>query len=232
MRNNTLVLFDIGAVLVKLQYANFYKEAAKYSSLSLPDLEEKYLKSNLDIRVTRGEIDTREFMIELKDCLKLKPRITDEEIEKIIGATFPDQISDMIDLKEEIHNAGHAVGLFSNIGEPIHRILQARYPKMFEVYNPKNPLILSYQHKTMKPEAAIYDTIRGFNTVIFIDDKDRYLQVGIERGWKGIQYVEYLDQTEPQRKAHADTRYHHENLRIARSTQEVKRALREFGIKI
>ena len=69
-------------------------------------------------------------------------------------------------------------------------------------------------------------------TVIFIDDKDKYLQVGLNKGWKGIHYTEYPDETEPQRKSHSDTGYENENIRRANSVAEVKKALQEFGVKI
>ncbi len=232
MYSKTLILFDIGGVLVKLNYGNFYEQAAKYSSHSAKEIEKKYIQSRLDFRVCRGEITALEFMNELRDCLEIPKKVTQEELERIVGATFPDQISEMIALKEQLHQIGYTVGILSNIGEHVHKILLKRYPEIFAVYNPMCPSLLSYQVKVMKPEPRIYDAVVGFENIIFIDDKDAYLKVGIQRGWKGIHYVEYPDTTEPQRKSHSDTGYQHPWLKSAKSIREVKNSLREFGVKV
>lgn len=232
MKEKTLILFDIGAVLIKLSYGNFYREAAKHSPLNETEIETAYLKSGLDDRTNRGEVNAKEFMKELKACLQFPSHMTEQQLEKIVDHKFPGEIVEMIDLKRKLHKKGYAVGLLSNIGEEAHKILKERYPEIFAVYNPKNPSILSYQHKVMKPDRRIYDLITGFETVIFIDDKDKYLQVGLEKGWKGIHYTKYPDETEPQRKSHSDTGFANENIRRANSMVDVNKALRDFGVEI
>ena len=232
MRRKTLILFDVGAVLIKLSYGDLYREAAKHSRLDEGAIEKAFLESSLDDRTNRGDINAAQFFSELRTCLQLSKNLTKEQLEEIVEHKFPGEIIEMIDLKKELHEAGYAVGVLSNIGEEAHKILNKRYPELFAVYDKRNPAILSYQMKAMKPDLRVYDAISGFETVIFIDDKDKYLQVGLNKGWKGIHYTEYPDETEPQRKSHSDTGYEDENIRRANSVAEVKKALQEFGVKI
>ena len=232
MRRKTLILFDVGAVLIKLSYGDFYREAAKHSTLDVHAIEKAFLESSLDDRTNRGDINAAQFFSELRSCLELSKSLTEEQLEEIVGHKFPGEIAEMIDLKRELHEAGYAVGVLSNIGEEAHRILECRYPEIFAVYDRRNPAILSYQMKAMKPDPRVYDAITGFERIIFIDDKDKYLQVGINRGWKGIHFTQYPDETEPQRKSHSDTGYTNENIRRANSLAEVKKALNDFGVKI
>lgn len=232
MKRKTLILFDIGAVLIQLRYGDFYREAAKYSMLDADVIERAYLESSLDDQINRGDINAEQFLAALRKCLELSANVTEDQLEDIIKHKFPGVIGEMIALKRELHEAGYAVGLLSNIGEEGHRILERRYPEIFALYDSRNPSILSYQIKAMKPDKRIYDAITGFERVIFIDDKEKYLQVGIEKGWKGIHYTQYPDETEPQRKSHSDTGYTNENLRRANSLAEVKKALNEFGVRV
>ena len=195
-------------------------------------IEKAFLESSLDDRTNRGDINAAQFFSELRKKLELSKNLTEEQLGEIVGHKFPGEIAEMIDLKRELQQAGYAVGVLSNIGEEAHKILSRRYPEIFAVYDKRNPAILSYQMKAMKPDPRIYNAITGFETVIFIDDKDTYLQVGLNRGWKGIHYIQYPDETEPQRKNHSDTGYTNENIRRANSLAEVKRALEDFGVEI
>lgn len=232
MRRKILVLFDIGAVLMKLRYGDFYKEAAKHSPLDEREIERAYLESFLDDRANRGDITARQFFAELREKIQLSKELTEEALETIVAYKIPEEIREMVALKREIHDAGYAVGILSNIGEEAYKIIQRRYPEILALYDPRNPAIFSYRWKAMKPDPKVYDAIHGFDTVIFIDDKEKYLKVGIERGWKAIHYVEYPDETEPQRKSHSDEGYKNPNMKKAVSVAEVKKALREFGVEI
>lgn len=232
MKRKILVLFDIGAVLIKLDYGEFYREAAKHSTLDADAIERAYVERFLDDQTNRGDINAEQFYRELRGCLEQSKDLTDKQLGAIIEHKFAGTISEMIQLKKELHEAGYAVGLLSNIGEESHKILLRIYPEIFTVYDPRNPAILSYQMKAMKPDKRVYEAITGFERVIFIDDKERYLQVCIEKGWKGIHYTQYPDENEPQRKSHSDFGYTNENLRRANSLADVKKALQEFGVRV
>lgn len=67
MKRKTLILFDIGAVLIKLSYSNFYREAAKHSILDEKAIEKAYLESTLDDRTSRGDITAEQFFRELRE---------------------------------------------------------------------------------------------------------------------------------------------------------------------
>lgn len=233
MREKTLILFDIGAVLVRLDFRRFYKAAAQYSLFDVSAVEKLYQESSLEDLATEGKIDAQEFYQQLRTVLSLPASVSQEKLIYIIEQMWPGQIEKMVALKRELSEAGYAVGLFSNIGEFAHTILSKKFPNIFAVYNPNNPTILSYKIKAMKPEPAIYAAVPRFSQIIFIEDKDQYLRMGIENyGWYGIHFTKYIDKAEPDRKSHADVGYHSEKLRNANSFKAVRQALMDFGVTL
>jgi hypothetical protein len=75
--------------------------------------------------------------------------------------------------------------------------------------------------------------VRGYNTVVFIDDKESYVRVGAEHGWKCILFTPYVDPAEAIRAVHGDTTLpKSENVRVADSVEEVVDALKHFGLKL
>lgn len=231
MKEKTLILFDIGAVLVRLDYEGFYKAAAQHSPFDASTVEKHYLESSLDDLAIEGRITAQEFFQKLRTVLSFPASFSQEKLIRIFEKTFPEQIQEMVDLKRELSQAGYAVGLFSNIGEHAHALLSRKFPEIFNLYNSNNPAILSYKIHTMKQKPIMYESVHGYDTVILLDDKNQYLRIGIEHsGWYGIHFTKYIDKSEAQRKTHAEVEYHSQKLRNANSLETVRVALKNFGV--
>ncbi|MEK6868323.1 MAG: hypothetical protein AABX98_05880 [Nanoarchaeota archaeon] len=233
MPKNTLVLFDIGCVLIKLNFKGFYEAAAKVSKQNATMIEKAYATSTLEIDAVEGRIKDQEYCDELKKLIEPRREVSQKELEEIMKHLWPRMIQECIDIKRELANAGYAVGIFSNIGESGHRLLEEKFPEIFETYNPHSPKIFSYKVKAMKPKEPMYREMQGYKRVILIDDKDNYLRVGIEQfGWYGIHFTEYIDSHEPLRILHQDSGWTHQHLITATSAMELRKGLDKFGVKI
>src|SRR3989338_5208345 len=105
----------------------------------------------------------------------------------INSCCWPRQVEKVVALKRKIHDAGYSVGIFSNMTELALGILSARFPEVFETYDPASPKIYSFETGSTKSEDKMYERIRGYGKVILIDDNAAYVARAVERfGWKGI----------------------------------------------
>ena len=232
---DTLVLFDIGSTLLRINFKRFYKEAAELSKdKDSEGFEEAYINSNLPYRLATAEITTREFLEELRKIINPKRDVTDEELITVVGRQLEEPIGEMVELKRKIYEAGYSVGVFSNISKLNFSILSDRCPQIFETFDDASPRIYSYRIGSLKPEPKGYREVKGYDNVIFIDDKESYLKTGIEQfGWKGILFTPYIDTSEAIRAVHSDrTIPDSKAFKIANSVEEVIEALREFGVKL
>jgi FMN phosphatase YigB (HAD superfamily) len=232
MKRKILILFDVGAVLLKINQRAFYHAAGTISSFSAKEFEERYIKSRIQMRADDGEINEDEYEREIIQLIAPINTLTQKEVQVIVAKMWQEPIAEMIALKKMVYNAGYAVGIFSNISAYAYMYLVKKFPSIFEVYDLSFPQIYSYKYKGAKPNKMMYNAIKGYNTVIFIDDKEQYLEVGVkEYEWKGIHYTEHVDQNEPSRLEHPDRKGQKDKSIItANSVAEVKKALKEFGV--
>ncbi|HLD06760.1 MAG TPA: hypothetical protein VJC16_04470 [Candidatus Nanoarchaeia archaeon] len=230
-----LVLFDVGAVLLKLDYGGLYTEAAAYASVS-PD-EFKWGFSRAEMDALTGRISTAQFLGRVRELgLQGLPQ---DVLEEIIGYAWPEEVPGMVELKRDVHLAGYPVGILSNMAEFAYDTINRKFPDVCEKYHPLYPAVYSFQIGSVKPEPPMYREVErvrntyGLGQVILIEDKASYLRTGIQQfGWKGIWYTEHIDPAEAIKAVQesADAALPPEHFRRADSVDEVIAALREFGV--
>lgn len=231
----TLVLFDIGAVLLELDYDTFFREAAKLSldGKSAEKFRAAYTAENLEPNFHTGKINRQDYLSRLEKLINPRKKLSEKKLTELVGMRYKGQIDPVVELKRRLHEAGYAVGLFSNTCEIDVEIVKKRHPEMMDVYEPSNPEIFSFRAGSAKPETPMYEQIRalGFSRVVYIDDKTSYLRTGIEQfGWKGILFTPFIDKAEAMRAVHADETRPSQNFRVANSVDELTEALRYFGV--
>lgn len=150
MEKHPLVLFDIGGVLLKLQFSEFYQAAARASGRHSPEeFKEIYVTSRLEEKALRGQITAAEFYAGLRNIVG-----ESSDVSEIIMKMWDAPVEDMVHLKEEVYKSGVAVGLFSNIHTTALDILRPRHPDIFNVFNSDFPVILSHEKKVLNLSAA------------------------------------------------------------------------------
>lgn len=234
-RNKTLVLFDIGSVLLHLDYDAFFSEAAKLSvdGKSAEDVKNAYIDRELDPRVHIGALSTQEYFTAIEEIINHREKLSDKKLKELVGMRYTGPIAPVVELKRRVYHAGYAVGVFSNTCEIDVQIWAGKYPGLIETFDPSYPSIFSFNVGATKPEPPMYRQIQGFEKVIFIDDKPSYLRTGIEQfGWNGILFTPFIDESEALRAVHTDKTQPSHNFRVANSIPELTESLQYFGIEV
>lgn len=231
--DESLILFDVGGVLVKLNFDRFGNRAAELNGegLTAGEFLEQYSGTGLEKDYLLGNISTPVFISGLESIVSstIGKKISDDELRRLAVSHLDDAITDMVDLKLQLQYQGYRVGIFSNTAELHYMHISERFP---DVYSSANPLILSFQQRLAKPDRRMYELVRHSN-VVFIDDSQIYIDLGTQEfGWRGIVYQGSIDSSEPQRKRDEISSTRAGSLSIANSAQEVRQCLEEFGIDL
>ncbi|MCK5347559.1 MAG: hypothetical protein KAR20_29320, partial [Candidatus Heimdallarchaeota archaeon] len=76
-KRKTLVLFDVGCVLVKLDYGSFYREAAKLAGESTPlaaeEFKQRYISSGIEEQINLDQMSGPEFLDKMSKMISGKP---------------------------------------------------------------------------------------------------------------------------------------------------------------
>src|SRR3989344_1658688 len=210
-----LVLWDVGGVLLRLNYGQFYDEGARLSGrLTRGQFKDAYIGSRIDYRAMKGELDKAD----AKKLLRLS-----------LGRLYPPAI----ELKERAYRSEYPVGVLSNASQMVHEILKDDFPEAVETFSYENPSVFSYQVGAVKPEDAIYRAVPKFDEVTFIDDKVSYVRKAIDDfGWNGILFTPIIDKEEAIRAGHNDARKPGKNFSEAGSMEQLAEALNRFGISL
>lgn len=232
MNKNKLILWDVGAVLLELDYNGLFDAGAKITGQSREQFKESYTGSKLEPKVLSGEISHEEFLQRLRGLLKDKS-LTEPQLEIFFRNAWGSQINETVELKKKVHEAGYTVGLFSNINQFAIQILSKEFPDMFKTFG--GPKIYSYQVGATKEKPDMYEKVQslGFEKPIYIDDNATYVQKGAEFGWKGILFTPYIDKAEVIRAEKGqDIKKTNSQIKIAGSVKGLVSCLGECGVKI
>ncbi len=238
----TLIYWDVGGVLLELNYEGLYQRGAVLTETSFEKFKKTYLDSELELDVLRGAISDEEYQTRLKQMLgNLKmPRI---DLERFVCRGWGTEMTDIVDVKERAHFRGKAkTGILSNINQFAWEYLTKTYPRMLQTFSPQGPIVCSYLVGKVKPHVKIYQEADrrarelGAEKIIFVEDKAKYLLPGIENfGWFGIYLTISQDPQEAIKQVgaeHTGELKPTDNLFVASSVQELENALRDLGINL
>lgn len=243
MPEKTLLLWDVGGVLLKLNYGDFYEEAAKLTGTTPEKFKQAYADSKLEFNTLRGLIPYDEQQKRIRQLLGA-PQMSRDELEKIVTRVWGGELTEVVDIKERAYfkNNGQVLAqIFSNIDQFAWEYLSRVCPRMLQNFRADIPPICSYIVGDVKPSLAMYKAGQssaeklGCNRVILIEDKSAYLAPGIENfGWFGVHLTINIDPNEAIRqvKGHDDIAEESDKLFVANSVSELEQALRDFGVKV
>ena len=180
----SVVVFDLGKVLVDFDYSIAGRRIAAQSDLSAAEVQAFLDHSPLLVRYETGQMSRQEFFEIVSDHTGF--RGTPGEF----GALFADIFSEMPEMIE-LHAAlrGKAVPtyIFSNTNDLAVTHIRRRFPffSKFDGY------ILSYEVGAMKPHAKIYEALEAMSgkrgeDILYLDDRRENVEAGAARGWQVI----------------------------------------------
>jgi FMN phosphatase YigB (HAD superfamily) len=182
------VIFDLGGVIVPLDFPSAYKRLAAISRFPVEEIPDRIRATDVVVRFECGKVSPVDFHRELSDVLSLD--IAFDEFTDIWCALFPPHALIPAEWIDQIRRQNKRVLLLSNTN-PIHfGQIQQRYPhlKHFDHY------VLSYEVGIMKPNSGIYEAAiaeAGCSAAecFFTDDVLPYVEAARRSGIDAEQFL-------------------------------------------
>ena len=225
---NNLVLFDIGAVQIRLNYRSMFDELGRLSCMRMEEAKAAYVASGIENEAMKGSVPVCTYFDTVRKIFGLEA--SDDEMRRILSLSWEGYVRPVMELKRRLIKAGYYVGNFSNISQFAMDVIGSMCPDIFGSDN-SYPGIYSYRIGDIKPNSQMYQRVTGFNDVIYIDDNIRYVAKGHEMGWKCILFTPFADPSEAVRSSQQDEEVHSSGFKVANSEEELALALSGFGLK-
>lgn len=178
------IVFDLGKVLVDFDYAIAGRKLATRATMAAVELGQFLIHVPLIIRYETGLITTEEFFQEVRAASGYQGNI--EEFASLFADIFT-PIEPMVQLQAQLRRRGFPTYIFSNTNELAIRFIRRNFP----FFNNFDGYILSYEHRSMKPDAKLYEAVetqsgaRGAE-ILYLDDRLENIEAGAARGWQVI----------------------------------------------
>jgi epoxide hydrolase-like predicted phosphatase len=151
----------------------------------------------------RGDITGKQ-LIEMLEKVKFEKESDRSIILKAAGALLPENLVEILEpneamfrLVKECKKRGHKVILLSNLDEETFKLLRAKHPKKFELFD---SIYISAVLKDLKPRANIFEIVLKQEGVdpsecIFIDDSRQNIKMSEKLGIPSIHHVDVAKTT-------------------------------------
>lgn len=182
------VVFDLGKVLLDFDYGRFANNVLNQCGVPAEKILDAVNQSDLLIRYESGFLTSQEFFGEVKKACNYAGDF--HEFEPVFGDIFS-EIPEMIDLHRRLRERGVATYIFSNTSEMVIKHIRKTYP----FFNTFTDYILSYEHRSVKPQPQIYEVVESRAgkkgaQLLYIDDRLENVEHGRERGWHTVHHVD------------------------------------------
>jgi HAD superfamily hydrolase (TIGR01509 family) len=182
--SSTIVVFDLGKVLVDFDYSIAISRIANRSTSSLTEVEQFFFHSPLLLDYESGRLTRQAFFDQARQAISF--RGTMEEFGNFFADIFT-EIPPMIQLHAELRRRGFKSYIFSNTNDLAVEHIRRNFPffRNFDGY------LYSYEVGLMKPAAKIYEALerlagRSGAEIIYLDDRPENVAGGLARGWQAF----------------------------------------------
>ena len=184
MSRPSIIVFDLGKVLVDFDYSIAACKIAARSITSLDGVNSFISDSDLTVKYELGLITRREFFERARQAIGFHG--TFEEFGEFFADIFT-EIPPMIELHAGLRRRGVPTYIFSNTNDLAIEHIRRNFPffKNFDGY------IFSCKIGAMKPDAKIYEALeklagRRGTDILYLDDRPENVAAGAARGWQTI----------------------------------------------
>lgn len=191
------IIFDLGDVIIDLDFSKFYKEIISPSPLDKPEsalMMEFFRNSDL---YHQGKMSEEEFYHLACELLQVDSCVIDQKaFYKAFNSIISKENKELIELLKEISNKEKfKLILLSNVNESHWTYL---LKKKFEFIDYFDETILSHKVQLIKPDPKIFTIAiekAGCepNEIVFIDDGFNNLKAAEELGIKSIHFKNVSD---------------------------------------
>ena len=183
MTEPSVVVFDLGKVLVDFDYSIAVRRFAERSEADMEEIE-RLVNSPIQVQYESGKVTTDEFFEAIRDGAGF--RGDRAEFVSIFADIFS-PMETMIGFFEQLKPFGIPTCVFSNTNE----IAIGHIREGFPFYSLFDNYVLSYEEGGMKPDEPIYDVVEQRTgesgaAILYIDDRAENIETGQGRGWQTI----------------------------------------------
>lgn len=178
------VIFDLGKVLLDFDYDLVARRVAARGKKNVEEIAHFLLQTRPLYEFETGLLSKAEFHRQVCAATGYCGTLEDFAIE--FGDIFT-PIDPMIELHRELRALGTPTFIFSNTNE----IAIAHITRTYPFFSNFDGYILSYEHRAMKPDPAIYEVVERASgcsgqELLYLDDRAENTAQGAERGWQVI----------------------------------------------
>lgn len=180
----SIVVFDLGKVLVDFDYTIAARKIAEHCGLPPPEVKKHLDYSPVLLRYETGLMTREEFFDEVRGVTNFCGTIGE------FSALFADifwEIPRMIAIQAALRQNRIPTYIFSNTNDLAIEHIRRNFPFFanFDGY------ILSYKVRAMKPDAKIYEELEMLSgkrgaEILYLDDRQENVEAGAARGWQVI----------------------------------------------
>lgn len=184
MTKPSIVVFDLGKVLVDFDYSIAGRRIAARSKMSAAEVQKFLDHSPLLYRYETGLMTRQEFFETVRNQTSFSGSVEE------FGGYFADIFSEMPQMtamQGALRRNGIRTYIFSNTNDlAIEHIRRA-----FPFFSNFDGYILSYEIGAMKPAAKIYEALEAMSgkrgaEIIYLDDRQENIDAGAARGWRTV----------------------------------------------
>ncbi|CNG17816.1 glucose-1-phosphatase [Yersinia enterocolitica] len=181
-----LYIFDLGNVIVDIDFKRVLGVWSKLSSVPLATLSERFTMGEVFQQHERGEISDEDFARQLSDEMGLS--LSFEQFAEGWQAVFVALRPEVISIMQKLRAEGHRVVVLSNTNRLHCNYWPQHYP---EVAAAADHMYLSQDLGMRKPEARIYQHVLSAENIlaeqaVFFDDVEANIVAARIEGMTGI----------------------------------------------
>jgi HAD superfamily hydrolase (TIGR01509 family) len=184
MPTPSIVVFDLGKVLLEFDYSIAARKIAAQATLPLADIQKMFDHTPLLYRYETGLMTQAEFFEAVQQITGFHG--SSEEFSSFFADIFW-EIPMMVELHATLRRRGVPTYIFSNTNDLAIMHIRRNFPFFanFDGY------ILSYEVRAMKPDARIYEALEALAgrrgaEILYLDDRQENVDAGAARGWQVI----------------------------------------------
>ena len=184
MTRPAAVIFDLGKVLVDFDYSIAGRRIAASSRMSADQVQAFIDHTPMLCRFETGQIDREEFFTQVQAATGFAGTL--EEFSEYFANIFT-PIEPMVQFHEHLRSRGAPTFIFSNTNE----LAVGHIRRNFPFFNRFDGYILSYEHRAMKPDPALYEVVEATTgcraaELFYIDDRPENIAAAAARGWQAV----------------------------------------------
>ena len=184
MTKPSIVVFDLGKVLLDFDYSIAGRRIAARSKMSAAEVQQFLDHSPLLYRYETGLMTRQEFFETVREHTGFGGSL--EEFGEFFADIFT-EMPEMTALHATLRRKGIPTYIFSNTNDLAVEHVRRAFPFFanFDGY------IFSYEVGAMKPAAKIYDQLEALSgkcgaEILYLDDRQENVDAGAARGWQVI----------------------------------------------